>query len=172
MPRNIEIKARVRDFHVTKRRLEELVDGPVEIISQEDIYFQSSHGRLKLRIISSERAQLIYYDRPDNPGPKRSEYQLSEIDAPAAMKRILESACGVRGVVRKVRHLYMIGLTRVHLDTVEELDRWFLELEVVLSPDQSDEEGMAIAKALMKKLDVLEHDLLEGSYLDMIESQT
>ena len=105
MPRNIEIKARVRDFHVTKRRLEELVDAPVEIISQEDIYFQSSHGRLKLRIISSEGAQLIYYDRPDNPGPKRSEYQLSEIDDPAAMKRILEREWQSRGPLLRLQEI-------------------------------------------------------------------
>lgn len=83
------------------------------IISQEDIFFRSSHGRLKLRISSYEGTQLIYYNRPDTPGPKHSEYHIYEIEDPTALKRILELAYGLRGVVRKVRHLYMIGQARV-----------------------------------------------------------
>lgn len=171
MARNIEIKAHVRDFYDIMIRLEGLADGPAKIISQEDIFFRSSYGRIKIRIIACESAQLIFYDRPDTSSPKRSEYHILEVEDPVALKRILESAFGVRGSVRKVRYLYTIGQTRAHVDTVKGLKGWFLELEIVLGHGQSDEEGVKIAKAFMVKLGVSKSDLLEGSYLDMIESR-
>lgn len=42
---------------------------------------------------------------------------------------VLAQALGVLGVVRKQRLLYLVGQTRVHLDTVEGLGD-FVELEV------------------------------------------
>ena len=65
LPSNIEIKARARNFDEIRRRAEELSDIPVETIPQEDIFFNTSQGRLKLRILPGNRGQLIYYTRPD-----------------------------------------------------------------------------------------------------------
>lgn len=76
----------------------------------------------------------------------------------------------MRGVVRKVRRLYLAGQTRIHLDDVEGLGH-FMELEVVLRPGQSEAEGQTIAKTLMEKLGVIESDLLECAYMDLLESQ-
>jgi len=39
MPANIEIKAHVRDFGAIRQRAKQLSDTPVEVISQEDIFF-------------------------------------------------------------------------------------------------------------------------------------
>ena len=74
MPTNIEVKARVKDFADLKRRAEAISDSPVEVIPQEDTFFVTSKGRLKLRLLASDRAQLVYYERPDRDGPKRSDY--------------------------------------------------------------------------------------------------
>ncbi|MEW6405591.1 MAG: class IV adenylate cyclase, partial [Chloroflexota bacterium] len=76
-----------------------------------------------------------------------------------------------RGVVKKTRYLYMVGQTRVHLDDVEGLGQ-FLELEVVMRDGQPDAEGQAIAADLMKKLGVPESDLLEGAYMDLLETNS
>jgi predicted adenylyl cyclase CyaB len=76
----------------------------------------------------------------------------------------------VRGVVRKRRYLYLVGQTRVHLDEVEGLGE-FMELEVVLRPEQSDAEGQAIARDLMTRLGIREEDLLEGAYMDLLEGK-
>jgi predicted adenylyl cyclase CyaB len=84
----------------------------------------------------------------------------------AAMRRILESACGETGVVRKRRTLYLVGPTRIHLDEVEGLGH-FIELEVVLSPAQCAEDGVQIARALMQKLKIEPDSLLAGAYLDL-----
>jgi len=121
MPSNIEIKARVRNFDEMRRRAEDLSDTPVEVIPQEDTFFNTPRGRLKLRLLSEERGQLIYYTRPNQEGPKRSDYHLTHTSDPVNLKRVLELAYGIRGVVRKTRYLYLVGQTRVHLDDVEGL---------------------------------------------------
>jgi len=168
MPANIEIKARARHFEEIKARAEKLSDTPLQVILQEDIFFHVPHGRLKLRILASDSGQLIYYDRPDQSGPKRSDYHLAHTADPQNLKRVLELAYGIRGVVKKTRYLYLVGQTRVHLDDVQGLGH-FMELEVVLRESQSDAEGQAIADGLMASLGVERSDLLEGAYMDLLE---
>ena len=168
MPTNIEIKARARDFEEVRRRAELLSDTPVEVIPQKDIFFNTERGRLKLRLLALNLGQLIYYTRPDQEGPKRSEYHICETPDPENLRRVLELACGIRGVVKKTRYLYLVGQTRVHLDDVEGLGQ-FMELEVVMREGQSDAEGQAIAEELMSRLRVERGDLIEGAYMDLLE---
>jgi predicted adenylyl cyclase CyaB len=168
MPTNIEIKARVGDMADLRRRAQAISDTPVQIIPQEDTFFHVPKGRLKLRQLKPDLAQLVYYERPDQGGPKRSNYFIYEITDPAGLKTALGMALGVRGVVRKTRYLYMAGQTRIHLDDVEGLGK-FMELEVVLREGQTYVEGQAIAKKLMKQLGVQKKDLLEGAYMDLLE---
>ena len=169
MPSNIEIKACVRNFDEICHRAESLSDTSVEVIPQEDIFFNTSQGRLKLRIFSAERGELIYYTRPDQEGPKRSDYFVSTTAEPERLKHVLALAYGIRGIVRKTRYFYLVGQTRIHLDNVERLGQ-FMELEVVLGEGQSDAEGQAIAENLMNRLGVERSDLLEGAYIDLLES--
>jgi predicted adenylyl cyclase CyaB len=168
LPSNIEIKAHARDFDEIRRRAQDLSDTPVEVIPQEDIFFHTPGGRLKLRILYENRGQLIYYTRPDQEGPKRSDYHIFHTDDPANLKRVLTLAYGIRGVVRKTRYLYLVGQTRVHLDDVEGLGQ-FMELEVVMQDGQRDAEGQVIAENLMASLGVERSDLLEGAYMDLLE---
>jgi len=170
MPSNIEIKARVRNFEEMRQRAEKLSDMALQVIQQEDTFFNTEMGRLKLRILTTDPAQLIYYTRPDQEGPKRSDYHIYETADPENLKRVLELTYGIRGVVRKTRYLYIVGQTRVHLDDVEGLGQ-FMELEVVMQMGQSDAEGQAIAEGLMTGLGVERSDLLEGAYLDLLESR-
>lgn len=169
MATNIEIKARVDDFEVLRTQAESLSDTPLAVILQEDIFFNTPKGRLKLRIQAPDRGFLIYYERPDQGGPKRSDYHLFETRDPENLKTTLSLALGVRGVVRKTRYLYMVGQTRIHLDDVEGLGH-FMELEVVMKADQSDTDGQAIAEDLMRRLGIRGEMLLEGAYIDLIES--
>ena len=169
MPSNIEVKARVRDFDKIRRRAEQLSDTPMEVIPQEDTFFNTPLGRLKLRVLSEDKGQLIYYTRPDQEGPKRSDYHISLTSDPENLKRVLELAYGIRGIVRKTRYLYLVDQTRLHLDDVEGLGQ-FMELEVVMRDGQSDAEGQLIAEGLMAALGVKRSDLLEGAYMDLLES--
>lgn len=170
MPANIEIKARARDFKNLQACAQRLADGPAQVIHQVDTFFNTSQGRLKLRELDRHPAQLIYYERADQNGPKRSDYRLFETDDAENLKAALSMAYGVRGCVRKTRHLYLVGQTRVHLDDVEGLGQ-FVELEVVLREGQSDAEGQAVAENLMRELGVRAEDLLQGAYVDMLEKE-
>lgn len=168
MPANIEIKARARDFAGIRSRAGKLSDTPVEVIPQVDTFFNVPQGRLKLRVLAPDRGQLIYYTRPDQDGPKRSDYHIAYTTDPENLKRVLELAYGIRGVVKKTRYLYLVGQTRVHVDDVEGLGQ-FMELEVVMREGQGDAEGRAIAEGLMASLGVERSDLLEGAYMDLLE---
>jgi predicted adenylyl cyclase CyaB len=168
MARNIEVKARVDDFEILKTRAASLSDRPMEIIPQEDTFFNTEQGRLKLRVLAPGLGVLIYYERPDQDGPKRSDYHLAKTRDPESLKETLTLALGIRGVVRKTRYLYMVGQTRIHLDDVEGLGH-FMELEVVMREDQNDAEGQAIAEDLMHRLGVRKDAWLEGAYMDLIE---
>ena len=170
MATNIEIKARVHDFQALQARAKALSDTPLQVIPQEDTFFNVPRGRLKLRQLAPDFGQLVYYERTDASGPKRSDYLLAGTSDPSALKAALTAALGVRGVVRKTRSLYMAGQTRIHLDEVEGLGD-FMELEVVLRSGQSDVEGQAIAEELMDKLGIQRGDLLEGAYIDLIEAR-
>src|SRR6516165_6981401 len=108
MPSNIEIKARVSDFGKMRALVESLCDRPAELLHQEDIFFAASGGRLKLRILGGQRAELIYYQRLDATGPKSSHYLIAPTSDPEALKVILTSVLQVVGIVRKRRWLYLV----------------------------------------------------------------
>lgn len=167
MATNIEIKARIADLETLRQRVEALSDTAGELIPQEDTFFHTPRGRLKLRVMAPDNGQLIYYERSDKAGPKRSDYLISVTREPESLKAVLSAALGVRGQVRKERWLYWVGHTRVHLDKVEGLGT-FMELEVVLQPGQSAEEGQLAAEALMQQLGFQETDLIEGAYIDLL----
>jgi adenylate cyclase class IV len=168
MAANVEIKARVRDSTRLAQRAELLSDGPPEVMSQIDTFFAVSSGRLKLREHPPLPAQLIFYERPDSLRPRVSDYHVFATENADRLKAVLGLALGVRGTVEKVRRLYMIGQTRLHLDEVKGLGS-YMELEVVLRSGQSSEEGGAIAEELMGRLGVERADLVQTAYIDLLE---
>jgi len=170
MPANIEIKAKINHLPQLEALAARLSDGPGQLLEQEDIFFQTERGRLKLRIFSPQRGELIYYERADAAGPKQSTYFISPTAEPDSLKQVLSQALGIRGVVRKRRRLYLVQNTRIHLDQVAGLGD-FLELEVVLGPQDTARQGQAIASELMAKLGVDEADLIEVAYIDLLEGQ-
>lgn len=170
MPRNVEIKARVQNLAVVRAVAEQLAGAPATILQQEDTFFHVPSGRLKLRVLGPDQAQLIYYDRPDQSGPKTSNYLLAPVQDAPALRAVLAATLGIRGTVRKTRWLYMVGRTRVHLDEVEGLGS-FLELEVMLEPDEDEEAGRRTAHDLMRSLCVKPEDLIDGAYMDLMAPQ-
>ena len=169
--RNIEIKARVRDVEDFAARLKALRPKNPRVLVQEDVFFPVRKGRLKLRTLGPKSGELIYYTRPDAPGPKTSNYEIVKTSEPAKLRAVLTEAFGVRGIVKKVRLVALVGQTRVHLDVVRGLGT-FAELEVVLKPGQSASAGTAVARGLMKKLGIKSSDLVAGAYLDLLEKKS
>lgn len=168
MKRNIEIKAAVTDLAAIQVKVASLADGQPVVLEQEDVFFHSPRGRLKLRRLAGGRAELIAYERPDAAGPKESRYVVYPTCDADGLQNALSMALGVRGVVRKHRTLYLIGPTRVHLDRVEGLGD-FVELEVVLSEKQDVGDGTVVARRLMAELGVPESQLIEKAYIDLLQ---
>lgn len=167
MARNIEIKARIDSVEMLTPGVAALAqDGPIEIV-QDDTFFACARGRLKLRALSAEAGELIFYERANQAGPKESFYVVSPTTSPDSLREALSLACGQAGRVRKRRTLYLIGRTRVHLDRVEGLGD-FVELEVVLRDGESSESGDAEARRLMTVLGIDPAQLRAGAYVDLL----
>ena len=101
------------------------------------------------------------------PELKESCYLRCPAQIPAFLHRALSAALGVEGTVRKRRLLYLVGQTRLHLDTVEGLGT-FLEMEVVLTPEQGADEGRRIAEELAGRLQIAADDLVPCAYVDLL----
>lgn len=167
MPRNIEIKAKIDNIEALAVAAAGLTDqGRIEI-DQDDTFFRCPDGRLKLREFSAQAGELIFYVRPDDPGPKESFYCIAGTSTPAAMRDALAHAYGVVGRVKKHRTLFMAGRTRIHLDRVESLGD-FLELEVVLSEGEDPQSGLDEARRLLALLGIHPSQLQAGAYVDLL----
>jgi adenylate cyclase class IV len=167
MARNIEIKASVTDFAGVTAALAALSPGPGVAVEQDDTFFHCPRGRLKLRQLAPDSGQLIHYERPDQPGPKLSDYALTLTTEPDRLRGVLAAAYGIAGIVRKRRLVRMVGRTRVHLDEVEGLGR-VVELEVVLDEGEPIEHGVAEAHGLMAALGIQEDRLMSRAYVDLL----
>ena len=170
MPRNIEIKARVDNLELLAAELTTFADqGPIEI-KQDDTFFNCESGRLKLRAFSADEGELIFYRRANQAGPKESFYVRSSSQAPDSLRDALSLAYGEFGRVKKLRHLYLVGRTRVHLDIVEELGQ-FIELEVVLQDTEPASTGEQEATQLMQRLGIAPSQLVDAAYVDLLREK-
>jgi adenylate cyclase class IV len=167
MPRNIEIKTRISSVEALLPLATALADRAAEVLVQDDTFFAVAHGRLKLREFADGSAELIHYQRPDQAGARVSDYVRLPVPDAARLREALARGCGVIGRVRKQRWLLLRGQTRIHLDSVDELGD-FMELEVVLQSQQTDDEGQQVARALMAQLGLSQTHALAGSYLDLL----
>jgi predicted adenylyl cyclase CyaB len=164
---NVEIKARATDFEAQRRKAAAMTDVAPEVLDQEDTFFRSRRGRLKLRLFGPDRGELIYYERPDASGPAESRYMILPTREPAVLRDALGKALGISGVVRKRREVYLVAGTRVHLDRVEDLGE-FVELEAVLAPGESREAGLVRVRELGDALGISKEDLVECAYVDLL----
>lgn len=164
---NIEIKAksleldRIRDLLKSKNADFKGIDHQV------DTYFKVNSGRLKLREGNIEN-HLIYYEREDRGGPKKSLVVLYKYNPDQSLKEILTRSLGVLAVVNKHREIYFIDNVKFHLDNVKGLGN-FVEIEAI------DEDGSIGSEKLheqckhyLKLLNISKEDLLENSYSDLI----
>ena len=163
---NVEVKAKIADPGEVKKKLLQLGAEEVGLFPQTDTYFLTGRGRLKLREIKGlEEAELIYYERGDEAGPRPCRAVVMRISRKAA--EALKKALPTRSVVRKARHIFRLGPTEIHVDEVAGLGS-FLELEVKTGPEVSPRDALKIARDLLSKLGVRDEDLVPYSYGDMV----
>ena len=165
--RNIELKARLADWDKAHQVAAAVATKRLGKQHQIDTYFHCRHGRLKLRQIDGLRAELVCYARPDQEGPKPSDYQIAPIAHPETLKAALTTALGVRTVVEKRREIFLHHDVRIHLDDVVGLGQ-FIEFEAVLGPSLDEAAGRALIDDLMRQFGISTADLLANSYGEMV----
>jgi homotetrameric cytidine deaminase len=160
--RNLEIKARDAD---PRRTLEAALALGAEDhgeLTQRDTYFGGARGRLKLREQTPGEPELIQYRRPDEAGPRTSEFRNVPVVAAGALQTALDAAFGTLVVVEKRRRLLLWEGVRVHLDDVDGLGT-FVELE---APEDGDQQ--AKVERLTQALAIAGDDLVASSYSDLL----
>jgi len=164
---NIEIKAKSLELDRIRDILKSNNADFKGIDHQIDTYFKVNSGRLKLREGNIEN-HLIYYEREDKSGPKKSLVVLYKYNPDQSLKEILTRSLGVLAVVNKLREIYFIDNVKFHLDNVKGLG-YFVEIEAI------DEDGSIGSEKLheqckhyLKLLNISKEDLLENSYSDLV----
>ena len=164
---NIEIKARTRNADVIRKFL---LDHHAEFRGtdlQTDTYFNVPAGRLKLRQGNIEN-NLIFYERENTAGPKRSDFQLVAVQDSEALLVLLTKAIGIKVKVVKKREIYFIGNIKFHIDKLEELGS-FVEIEASNKEHNiSVEELQAQCNQYIAAFGINKEDMLSNSYSDML----
>jgi predicted adenylyl cyclase CyaB len=168
--RNIEMKASLSDLGRARAIAARLATAHLGVLRQRDTYFTCSHGRLKLREIEGQGAQLIAYERADRPDAKASDYRLLQLavqDTTRKLYDLLEAALGIAVVVEKTREVFLYHNVRIHLDEVAGLGS-FLEFEAVVGDAIDDQSAHAQLTWLQNEFAIDAADLMSGSYSDML----
>jgi adenylate cyclase class 2 len=164
---NIELKARLLDLDAARQIAQDLATRQVGVQHQIDTYFHCRNGRLKLRQIDGLSAQLVWYARPDEPGPKASDYALVPVSNPETLKAALAAGLGVRCVVDNRREIFLWRNVRIHLDQVTGLG-CFLEFEAVLGQGVDEAAGRRQLDELAADFAPVMGEGISRSYGDMV----
>jgi predicted adenylyl cyclase CyaB len=164
---NIELKARCASLAEARATAERLSARLLGELQQRDTYFHCRAGRLKLREIDGQTAELIWYERPNEATSRPSQYRRIPIEHPQPLVAALAAGLGVRTVVEKSRTVYLYENVRIHLDAVHGLGT-FLEFEAELDADHDAAEGHRLVAQLQGEFAIRPEDLLTHSYSDML----
>ena len=164
-----ELKARVDSLDTLRRELQEMKALHIGTFHQTDTYFEVPEGRLKLRETEgTQKAQIVYYEREDIPGPKTSRIFIIEPQEPEFFKDFLDKVLKMKVVVDKTREIYQRQGTQIHLDKVKDLGA-FIEFErKTEGTPEAASKDREVLEDLMKTLGIKTEDLIRGSYSDLL----
>jgi predicted adenylyl cyclase CyaB len=166
---NIEIKAHCENPDAIRRFLQDNKADFKGTDHQLDTYFSVPNGRLKLRRGNIENS-LIFYDRPNQPGPKQADVSLFQTDTVGGVQlaETLTSALEVLVVVDKQREIYFIDNVKFHIDDVKGLGT-FIEIEAI---DEKGDIGIdklrSQCRYYINAFDIQQQDLVHNSYSDLL----
>ncbi len=161
---NLELKARVPSIELSLERARGSGAEYAGMLIQVDTYFNVSQGRLKLREAEGGLAELIFYERSEVESERWSNYQKTAVADPDSLKLLLKDALGLRAVVRKQRHLFLLPGARIHIDEVEDLGS-FLEFEIA---EAGPGECRRRMKSLRQVFEIQEESVIRSSYVDLL----
>jgi adenylate cyclase class 2 len=163
----IEFKAAIPDIAAAEIKLQTLSPFFKGEDHQVDTYFNTTHGRLKLREGDIESA-LIWYDRPNDAGNKLSNVLLYKPNPGTDLKNILTQSNGIKAIVDKKRKIYFINNVKFHFDNVKGLGQ-FIEVEAI---DEDGSLGVDHIKAQCEHyarfFEIEQQQYISHSYSDLI----
>jgi adenylate cyclase class IV len=163
--RNVEFKAEIRDLEAARLTCEVVGAVRAGTLVQVDTYFRTPDGRLKRRETEGQPPEWIFYQRPDQPGPRLSRYTL--LTDGQARVRFGSGTLQAWKVVRKRREPWLLdsarSQTRIHLDEVEGLGT-FLEIEALVTPGRDLPEACVEVLRLRGAFSPLLGEPIAGSY--------
>lgn len=164
---NIEIKARCSNPENIEQILLDENANFKGLDHQIDTYFNVPKGRLKLREGNIENS-LIFYERENISGPKKSQVQLYKTKPESGLKKVLYHSLGINIIVDKKRKIFFIENIKFHIDEVKGLGS-FVEIEAI---DKHGTIGQTKLEAqcdrYIKKFAINNNDLISVSYSDLL----
>jgi predicted adenylyl cyclase CyaB len=164
---NFEFKAKTTDLDNLEKRFLDLNPEFIGEDNQTDTYFNVTIGRLKLREGNIENS-LIWYERENTAGAKRSNVLLYQHKPDKTLKDILIKVHGIKVIVEKKRRIYFIKNVKFHFDTIEKLGT-FIEVEAI---DKDGTLGLEKLKAQAEEYAIFFNlkpsDYIAISYSDML----
>ena len=164
---NVEIKAKCPDHKHIRSILIQHNARFIGVDNQTDTYFRVNSGRLKLREGDVENS-LIFYERENSEGPKKSNIELVKTQPDSGLKSLLTEALGVLVEVNKKREIYFIDNVKFHLDDLKELGK-FVEIEAIDENGSIGEEALDLeCKKYIELFGLKDSDFIFNSYSDML----
>ena len=167
---NIEIKAKCKNQDYIRKILKKNKARFIGTDHQVDTYFKARKGRLKIREGTIENS-LIYYNRENKKGPKKSKVLMVKLKKNNDIKEILKEVLKVSAVVDKKREIYFIKNIKFHIDNVRSIGK-FMEIEAI------DENGKIGRKKLLsqcryylKLFKINKSSMVNCSYSDMLKNK-
>ena len=167
--KNIELKAYAASLSSAREVCERLGADFQWVKQQHDIYYEcAAPSRLKLRMEDNTSPYLVSYAREGDSGSMRCDYNILSLEGNccSAARAFLESVFDVACEVRKNRELWMLGDTRIHLDTVKGLGG-FIEFEQPFEVN-AEQEARNRLEWLMREFGIAEGDAISVSYSNLL----
>lgn len=162
--RNIEFKARLLDLAAARHVCRKVGAVRVDLLEQRDTYFEIASGRLKRREAEGQLTEWIEYHRANSTSATPSDYEV--FTTREAATRYDLSSLTPWVVVDKVRELYLVGQTRIHLDRVHNLGD-FLEFEALVNEEQNQVQAEGALESLRNSFKAVLGPALRDSYSDL-----
>ncbi|UCE96117.1 MAG: class IV adenylate cyclase [Candidatus Bathyarchaeota archaeon] len=165
----VELKARANSLELSRNRLIEFGAKKIGVFHQIDTYYEVPTGRLKLREVEGKAdSELIYYEREDVFEPKKNSVFIFQLSQSQILKGILNRILTIKGVVDKIREIYLYDDIQIHLDTVRDLGS-YIEFERITSSDpRQQKKDLLKLERLRKRLNISSQSLERSSYSDLI----
>ena len=174
----VEVKAKIEDFDIMRKKLDELGAIKIKTQSQEDLYFNSpivdfaetdEALRIRTTLTEGEKNIFITYKGPkiNKESKTREEIEMAIEDSVKA-KKIFEHI-GFKEVraVRKNRDYYSYENFEISLDDVEGLEP-YMEIEIALEDGSDYSQAQASIFELFEKLGITD-GFERTSYLELLE---